>query len=319
MVEIYTTSGENLKYDSVGKIKLPANEIVSIQFHDYRSADLEWARMNFGIDFSIMENVDDIEISSHFHENDVQSSFHFSIPRFLGQKDVMVEESLFMILTDDKIFGFFKSRLETYLNDIYGHKFETKIQAISSVEDLFRFLIEFLSDYYADVTENIAKRIKILASRVLVKKDFQDDDLDTITQLNFNNLLVKESINEFVRILMLYKKSVRSSKIDVKAKIEEELADLTVISDYIQFNFERLDDLKENISNKIELEQNRIFKLLTIITFCISTPTLIAGIYGMNFGNMPELEWKYGYLFAIVAMILSIAVPLIYFKRKKWL
>jgi magnesium transporter len=105
----------------------------------------------------------------------------------------------------------------------------------------------------------------------------------------------------------------------VKDKIDEELNDLAVVSDYIQFNFDRLDDLKENISNKIELEQNKIFKLLTMVTFCISMPTLIAGIYGMNFQNMPELATKYGYLFALIAMLLSVVIPLVYFKRKKWL
>ncbi|WP_394776119.1 CorA family divalent cation transporter [Flavobacterium sp.] len=60
--------------------------------------------------------------------------------------------------------------------------------------------------------------------------------------------------------------------------------------------FERLDDLKDYISTKIDLEQNRIFKTLTIITMCISLPMLVAGVYGMNFKNMPEQEWEYGYL-----------------------
>ena len=318
MVELYTKTNGFVKLDSVREITGDHTDFISIQFHDYQEEDLEWVRSSFHIDLSIMNNVEDIEISSHFQENSSQSAFHFSVPCY-KQKNVMVEESLFMILTEDRVFGFFKSSLDDYLNEIYGHKFDLRVSAIYEVEDLFKFLVEFLSDYYADITENIAKRIKQLASRVLVKKEFQDDDLDTITQLNFNNLLVKESINEFVRILTLHKKSVRKSGMNVKDKIEEELNDLSVVSDYIQFNFDRLDDLKENISNKIELEQNRIFKLLTMITFCISMPTLIAGIYGMNFQHMPELKSEYGYFFALIAMLLSVVIPLVYFKKKKWL
>jgi magnesium transporter len=65
-------------------------------------------------------------------------------------------------------------------------------------------------------------------------------------------------------------------------KINVELDDIAVISDHLQFNFERLDDLEDNINSKIDLEQNKIFRTLTII-ICISLPTLIAGIYGMNF------------------------------------
>jgi len=91
------------------------------------------------------------------------------------------------------------------------------------------------------------------------------------------------------------------------------------VSDYIQFNFDRLDDLKENVSNKIDLEQNYIFKMLTVVTVCISLPTFIAGVYGMNFVNMPELTTTFGYPITIIAMIFSAILPYLYFKRKKWL
>jgi magnesium transporter len=117
----------------------------------------------------------------------------------------------------------------------------------------------------------------------------------------------------------LYKKSSWEQKIDIKETIETELNGLFVVSDYIQFNFDRLDDLKENLSNKIDLEQNYIFKVLTVVTVCISLPTLIAGVYGMNFENMPELKTVYGYPLAIVGMIISGILPFVYFRRKKWL
>jgi magnesium transporter len=105
----------------------------------------------------------------------------------------------------------------------------------------------------------------------------------------------------------------------ITTKIKLELDDIAVISDHLQFNFDRLDDLKENINSKIDLEQNKIFRSLTIITVCISLPMLIAGIYGMNFKNIPELEWEYGYPGAIGLMILSFIMVLIYFKIKKWI
>ncbi|WP_157999926.1 CorA family divalent cation transporter [Flavobacterium frigoris] len=66
--------------------------------------------------------------------------------------------------------------------------------------------------------------------------------------------------------------------------INEELDDLTVIADYLQYNF-----------NRLEVEQNKIFKILTIITVCISLPTLIVGRYGINFKYMPELQLTFGF------------------------
>lgn len=319
MIELYTKAGKLLRLENLGKMTEEHQDFIAIQFQDYQEEDLEWVRSNFGIDLSIMNNTEDFEISSHFQENAHQSSFHISLPYYKQRDDVMAEESFFVILTATKVFAFSNSNLDDYLNEIYAHKFQSRKYTSLEVEDLFRFHIGFIADYYADITENIAKRIKQVASRVLVKKEFKDDDLDIITQLNFNNLLIKESINEFTRILTLQKKSLRESTFNVKDTIDEELNDLSVVSDYIQFNFDRLDDLKENISNKIELEQNKIFKLLTVVTFCISMPTLIAGIFGMNFKFMPELESRYGYPLALIAMLVTLVAPLVYFKRKKWL
>ncbi len=318
MIELLTRTGERFKLESAEKIVGDLNDFIVLQFHDYKVEDLKWAETSFGIDLSIMNHTEDIEISSHFQQSKDQSSFHFSIP-YYQQKDLMVEESLFVILTQDKVFAFMSSGLDDYFTGIYSYKSDLLKNESYQVEDLFKFHIELLADYYADITENLAKRIKQLASRVLVKKEFKESDLDVITQLNFNNLLVKESLNEFTRILTLQKKTGGNLKFNVKDKIEEELNDLSVVSDYIQFNFDRLDDLKENVSNKIELEQNKIFKMLTMITFCISLPTLIAGVYGMNFQNMPELKSNYGYFFALAAMVVSVVVPLLYFRKRKWL
>lgn len=75
--------------------------------------------------------------------------------------------------------------------------------------------------------------------------------------MKFNNLLVKESLNEFRRILHLLRKSSKLT-LEVKESILLELSDLTVINEYVQNNFERLDDLKDYISTKIDLEQNWI-------------------------------------------------------------
>jgi magnesium transporter len=64
---------------------------------------------------------------------------------------------------------------------------------------------------------------------------------------------------------------------------------------------------------------NIIMKRLTSIATILMSVTLIAGIYGMNFGQMPELGWKYGYIFALTWMLVIGLVLYFYFKRRKWL
>jgi len=70
---------------------------------------------------------------------------------------------------------------------------------------------------------------------------------------------------------------------------------------------------------QMEVRQNRIMTLLTVITTIFMPLTLIVGWYGMNFRYMPELEWPFGYPLVIIVSIAIAAGCLLYFKRKKWL
>ena len=69
----------------------------------------------------------------------------------------------------------------------------------------------------------------------------------------------------------------------------------------------------------VNLEQNNIIKLFSVMAVVLMPPTLIASIYGMNFKDMPELDWPHGYPIAVVAMIAAAVVPYWIFKWKKWL
>jgi magnesium transporter len=69
----------------------------------------------------------------------------------------------------------------------------------------------------------------------------------------------------------------------------------------------------------VNLEQNNIIKLFSVMAVVLMPPTLIASIYGMNFKVMPELEWQHGYPMAVVLMALAAVAPYMYFRWKKWL
>jgi len=318
MIDILSKDSKKHRINSVDDLAAEKLDFVVAQFHDYTQADIEWLGKNYGLDFFIMSHYEDIEISSHFLESDNQASFHFSIP-FYNREGKMVEEPVFIIMSSNRVFLFTSSILDQYLTDIYSNKLLDIQKLVNLDNGLYRFPFEFISDYYADITENLAKRIKVLANKVLIENAFTDADMNLITGYSFNNLLIKESVNEAIRIFNLCKKSDFGKKEVIKEVVSTELDDLVVVSDYIQFNLERLRDLRDHINNKIDFEQNRIFKILTVATICIASPTLVAGIYGMNFEIMPELKWAFGYPIVIFVMILCAILPYLYFKKKKWL
>lgn len=97
------------------------------------------------------------------------------------------------------------------------------------------------------------------------------------------------------------------------------MKDIGSLIEHNKFAFERLEYLQDTFMGLINIEQNRIIKIFTVATVAFMPPTLIASIYGMNFRSMPELDWDLGYLLAIILMVLSSVVTLIYFKKRNWL
>ena len=77
--------------------------------------------------------------------------------------------------------------------------------------------------------------------------------------------------------------------------------------------------LRDLMQSQLDVRQNRIMTVLTVITSIFLPLTLIAGWYGMNFRYMPELEWKYSYPVVILFSIAIVVICLVWFRRKKWM
>jgi len=94
--------------------------------------------------------------------------------------------------------------------------------------------------------------------------------------------------------------------------------DVVSLSDYETHLSDKIQFLLDAVLGYITIEQNDIFKVLTIASVVGVPPTLLAGIWGMNFKNMPELSWTWGYPLSLGAIVLSAVLPLIWFRRKGW-
>ena len=77
--------------------------------------------------------------------------------------------------------------------------------------------------------------------------------------------------------------------------------------------------LQDAYSSYLDLKTNHIMGVFTAVTTIFFPLTLVVGWYGMNFENMPELSWRFGYLFVIIVSILVVSVLTIIMKKRKWL
>ena len=101
--------------------------------------------------------------------------------------------------------------------------------------------------------------------------------------------------------------------------IDEMLHDVESLLPHTQFLFDKINFQLEASMGVTNLEQNKVIKIFSVAAVIFLPPTLIASIYGMNFGSMPELAWEYGYPLSLVLMVMSSLGTGLFFKRKGWL
>src|SRR6202044_2952630 len=106
--------------------------------------------------------------------------------------------------------------------------------------------------------------------------------------------------------------------VSVQGRLKTVNQDLLSLADFEVHLTDKVQFLLDAVLGFINTEQNDIFKVLTIVSVVGIPPTLIASMYGMNFHNMPELSWRWGYPYGLVLIALSILVPILWFKRRGW-
>ena len=154
------------------------------------------------------------------------------------------------------------------------------------------------------------KNLELLLGKVGEEGDFTSKMRESLVSLARMTAFMQAVIDQ-----MKVTKEVRESK----ARIKVVQRDIASLSDHAGYLTGKISFLLDAVLGMISIEQNGIIKIFSIASVIFLPPTLVASLYGMNFRNMPELGWDYGYPLAIALMILSAVIPIYYFRRKGWL
>jgi magnesium transporter len=106
---------------------------------------------------------------------------------------------------------------------------------------------------------------------------------------------------------------------EVSARLQAVSADVASLVQFTEGLVSRIQLLQDAAAGIINIDQNDVMKVLTIASVVGIPPVLVVGIYGMNFKDMPELNWAWGYPYALVLLVVTAALPLIWFKWKDWI
>jgi magnesium transporter len=195
---------------------------------------------------------------------------------------------------------------------------------------IFIALLEGMVDFGADILEQIAAELNAISRRVfkghgslrrhnvarstrglrqaLVEVGERGERLSQIRE----SLLGLQRIASFVA-----EKGHDWIGDDVEARLKTAIGDLTSLTDFEVHLTDKVQFLLDAVLGFINTEQNDIFKVLTIVSVVGIPPTLVAGMYGMNF-QMPEYHWHYGYAWGLFLIFLSTILPVAWFKWRGW-
>ncbi len=132
--------------------------------------------------------------------------------------------------------------------------------------------------------------------------------------------LARDSLSSLGRLLtFLYTVPDTQADHDMKELSRTISRDVQSLSEHAAFISGNIAFLLDASLGLINVEQNAIIKIFSIASVVFLPPTLVASLYGMNFRVMPELDWTFGYPFAIVLMVVSAIIPYLFFRWKGWL
>ena len=179
-------------------------------------------------------------------------------------------------------------------------------------------LMETRVEKDADLIEDTTDMITALSSEINATDQVDEDVLIQIKDLQEKVTVIRQNIMDKQRVISNLLKCDFFPE-ELGPRLTMIIKDINSLFDYTKFGFDRLDYLQDTFLGLVNIEQNKIIKIFTVINIIFLPPTLIGSLYGMNFDFMPELHWQYGYLFALGLMIFSVVLILLIFRLKKWL
>jgi magnesium transporter len=207
------------------------------------------------------------------------------------------------------------------------------LAAPETASEAFTGLVEAIVDRIADILERIAAELDTLSHRLFRSGPLEGGrhrrpaheaaDLRVILRrVGANGDLASELRDGLLGIARMvpYVESLGAAWLPdaVKPRLETVRHDLHSLSDYDVHLVNKVQLLLDATLGLINIEQNNIIKVLTIVSVVGVPPTLVASMYGMNFRHMPELDWAWGYPWGLALIALSAVGPLLWFRWRGW-
>ena len=269
--------------------------------------------MFLGTEIQSRAQAEEIESSSRFRETDTAlfANTNFLLP---GPEEYSMEAVSFTIVDN----------VLTTLRDVPLRSFTELQRKMVAIPRLFPngywvfvSILDQRVDLDADMIELLSKEIAQYSKRINQQEDINEEFLLDINQLQENTMIIRENIVDKQRLITnLMKSDKYPAELEPRFNVLQQ--DIASLINHSNFSFERLEYLQDTVVGLINLDQNRIMKIFTLISLLLMPPTLVASFYGMNVA-LPLSQLRFAWLIIIGIMVVSLGIVLYVFKRRKML
>lgn len=307
-----------LFYHESGRIKVsrsmeflkstPIDKFLWIDLHDVDDEVEDQLEDFLKIYIQEEEEMEEIEMSSRFIEtaDTLVVNSNFLLPNF-------DQETVSFILKNDILVTVHSEELASF------HETTKKLSAnprnYPTGYHVMASLLEARVDKDADLIEDIIDKITVLSDTL---RDADEGVLMEITELQEQIMQIRQNIIEKQRTISNLLRS-ELMPTELHAKLTIILRDITSLIEHAKFSFERLNNMQEIFMGLVNVQQNKIIKIFTVVSVIFMPPTLVASIFGQNMKNMPFTGTSFGFWASIIIMFLFSGIILLVFKLKKWL
>jgi magnesium transporter len=280
---------------------------------------------HLGIEIPTREDMEDIEPSELLY---AENGARYMVARLMcrSQSDVPITTGVTFILKDNVLVTVRYDDPASFT--MFSKRASKPGGCPTTPEAILAGLFEAVIDRAADVLQVTGARIDGMSTKIFESRAHPGqrnaEYQETLRGLGRNGDLVskiRESLVSVERVLLFLSVSYRTEKIprELREEVKSTLRDLQSLEEHATFQSQKIQFLLDATLGLVNLEQNNIIKLFSVMAVIFMPPTLVASIYGMNFKHMPELEWPVGYPMALVIMLLAGVLPYVFFRWKKWL
>ena len=267
------------------------------------------------ISLQTKQQVEEIESTSKYSEteNAIISNSNFFVPT---GESFEVEPVSFILSNEGVLVSVRQAEMRTFREA--EKRLQMNYRSFSTGYHILISLLEVRIDFDADLVEMVGRQVSTL-SKTITKEDSIDKDiLLRLSTLQERTMVLRENIFDRQRILSGILRSERFPN-DIYPRLQLMIKDVNSLISHTDFSFQRLDYIQDSALGLINIEQNEVVKIFSVAAVVFMPATLVASIYGMNFKFMPELQWQYGYLWALALMLIVSGLTFWFFKFKKWL